>query len=96
MPQRRKNLYVLWARTLAVGISFSFVSPFLPLFLEEMGVTEGLEVWSSALYSAAFLSSCILSPLCRCWPSALVCVGCWGLQRRREWQSPRRKQWHIP
>ncbi len=63
MPQWRKNLYVLWAGTLAVGISFSFVSPFLPLFLEEMGVTKGLEAWSSALYSAAFLSSCILSPL---------------------------------
>ena len=63
MPQWRKNLYVLWAGTLTVGISFSFVSPFLPLFLEEMGVREGLEAWSSGLYSAAFLSSCILSPV---------------------------------
>lgn len=63
MQQWRKNLYVLWFGTLTAGISFSFVSPFLPLFLEQLGVGEGLEAWSSALYSAAFLSSCILSPV---------------------------------
>lgn len=63
MQQWQKNLYVLWFGTLVAAISFSFVSPFLPVYLEQMGVGEGLEAWSSALFSAAFVSSCILSPV---------------------------------
>ena len=63
MQQWQKNLYVLWFGTLIAAISFSFVSPFLPVFLEEMDVGDKLEAWSSALFSAAFLSSCLLSPV---------------------------------
>lgn len=63
MEQWQKNLYVLWFGTLIAAISFSFISPFLPVFLEQMGTKSNLEAWSGALYSASFMSSCILSPV---------------------------------
>jgi MFS family permease len=59
----QRNLYVLWFGVFIAAISFSFISPFLPLFLEQMGVVEDLEAWSGALFSAAFASSCILAPV---------------------------------
>ncbi len=57
MEQWQKNLYVLWFGTLIAFISFSFISPFLPVFLEQMGTKSNLEAWSGALYSASFMSS---------------------------------------
>jgi len=63
MQQWQKNLYVLWFGVFIAAISFSFISPFLPLFLEQMGVKDNLEAWSGALFSAAFASSCILAPV---------------------------------
>ncbi len=63
MEQWQKNLYVLWFGTFIAAISFSFISPFLPVFLEQLGTGSNLEAWSGAIFSASFLSGCILSPV---------------------------------
>lgn len=63
MEQWRKNLYVLWVGTFIAGMSFSLVSPFLPMLLRQVGVVEGLEVWSGIAFSASFIMSAVMSPV---------------------------------
>lgn len=59
----RRNLIVLWIGTVFGGISYSIVSPFLPSLLEQVGVTENLEVWSGWAFAATFYTSAVLAPI---------------------------------
>lgn len=64
MEQWKRNLYVLWFGTFVAAISFSLVTPFLPLFIkEELGVTNNIEIWSGIAVSASFVASAVLSPV---------------------------------
>lgn len=64
MEQWKRNLYVLWFGTFVAAISFSLVTPFLPLFLkDELGVTHNIEIWSGVAVSASFVASAVLSPV---------------------------------
>lgn len=64
MEQWKKNLYVLWFGTFIAAISFSLVTPFLPIFLKEgLGVVKNVEIWSGIAVSASFVSSAALSPV---------------------------------
>lgn len=63
MENWRRNLYILIAGNFVAATSFSLIMPFLPLFLREMGVQDGLEVWSGAAFAAAFVTSAIMSPI---------------------------------
>ena len=63
MEQWRRNLAVLWVGTVFGGISYSIVSPFLPSLLEQVGVTNNLEVWSGWAFAATFYTSAILAPV---------------------------------
>lgn len=62
MATWRKNLLILWIGSFITSASFSMVIPFLPLFLLQIGVRHGTELWSGALYSAAFLAGAISAP----------------------------------
>lgn len=62
MESWKKNLWILWFGSFIVSSSFSMVIPFLPLFLIELGVDSHLEMWSGALFSAAFLAGALSSP----------------------------------
>lgn len=46
-----------------VSASWTQVIPFLPLFLSQLGVTEGLNVWSGVVVSAHFVSSMFMLPV---------------------------------
>ncbi len=59
----RRNLSVLWVGTVFAGISFSLVSPFLPMLLKDVGVVENLEVWSGWAFAATFYTSALMAPL---------------------------------
>lgn len=63
MMQWRKNLYVLWVGTFVAGMSFSLVSPFLPMLLTQVGVVSGLKLWSGVAFSSSFVASAIMSPV---------------------------------
>ncbi|AZR74424.1 hypothetical protein BBF96_14125 [Anoxybacter fermentans] len=64
MEQWKKNLYVLWFGTFVAAVSFSLVTPFLPLFLkEELKVINNIEIWAGLLVSASFVTSAIMSPI---------------------------------
>lgn len=43
----------------------TMILPFLPLYLEELGVTneKSLSIWTGAIFSAAFLSGAIMAPI---------------------------------
>ncbi|HLT58999.1 MAG: MFS transporter [Limnochordales bacterium] len=63
IPYYRKNLYVLWVATFLVSASWTQIMPFLPLFLAEMGVTDGLDVWAGIAVSAHFVTGIFMMPV---------------------------------
>lgn len=60
----QKNLFVAWCGCFLTGVAFSLVMPFLPLYVEQLGVTDpqSLNLWSGAVFSITFLFSAIASP----------------------------------
>ncbi|MDI9260036.1 MFS transporter [Alicyclobacillus sendaiensis] len=62
METWQRNLVVLWIGTLLTSASYSMVIPFLPLFLLKIGVHQHTDIWSGALYSAAFVAGAIAAP----------------------------------
>ncbi|MDI3298681.1 MAG: MFS transporter [Bacillota bacterium] len=63
MQPWQKNLYVLWLGDLLVAAAFSLVMPFLPLYLEELGVRQGVARLSGLILSSAFVATALASPL---------------------------------
>lgn len=63
LPYYRRNLYVLSVAVFLVSASWTQVIPFLPLFLSQLGVDEGLNFWSGVVVSAHFVSSLFMLPV---------------------------------
>ena len=61
----KRNLTVTWFGCFLTGAAFSLVMPFLPLYVEQLGVTghSALNMWSGLVFSITFLFSAIASPL---------------------------------
>ncbi|MGF9821106.1 MFS transporter [Brevibacillus agri] len=61
----RRNLFILCAGQFLTMASLSCVTPFLPLYLQEMGVSDHGEVlwWTGAIYVANLLTAFLFSPL---------------------------------
>lgn len=60
----KRNLFVTWLGCFLTGTAFSLIMPFLPLYVETLGVTghEALNMWSGLVFSITFLFSAIASP----------------------------------
>ncbi|MGB7800131.1 multidrug efflux MFS transporter MdtG [Buttiauxella sp.] len=60
----KRNLTVAWLGCFLTGVAFSLVMPFLPLYVEHLGVTghSALNMWSGVVFSITFLFSAIASP----------------------------------
>lgn len=60
----KRNLTVAWLGCFLTGAAFSLVMPFLPLYVEQLGVTghSELNLWSGIVFSITFLFSAIASP----------------------------------
>ncbi len=65
MKNWRKSARFLWLCNFIVVAAMTMILPFLPLFLEELGVTgsQALSNWTGAVFSAAFLSGAIMAPV---------------------------------
>ncbi|RAL25688.1 MFS transporter [Thermoflavimicrobium daqui] len=65
MPFWRRNLYILMVCQFLVLGSMSMIMPFLPLYLQEMGMTDQSEVelWAGIIFGANFLSAFIFAPI---------------------------------
>lgn len=60
----KRNLYVVWFGCFLTGAAFSLIMPFLPLYVEELGITDpgSLSLWTGAVFSITFLFSAIAAP----------------------------------
>lgn len=69
----KRNLTVTWLGCF-YGAAFSLVMPFLPLYVEQLGVTghSALNMWSGLVFSITFLFSAIASPF---WGGLLIARG---------------------
>ncbi|EMQ5221046.1 multidrug transporter, partial [Shigella sonnei] len=49
----KRNLIVAWLGCFLTGAAFSLVMPFLPLYVEQLGVTghSALNMWSGIVFS---------------------------------------------
>lgn len=65
LPLWKKNLYVCWFGAFATAAGMSQIVPFLPLYIEQLGIhnTSDVERWAGLVFGATFLVSAIVSPL---------------------------------
>ena len=61
----KRNLYICCLSTFIVSIGMSQLSPLLPLYVAEMGITDvgEIERWSGIIYSVNFITLAIFSPI---------------------------------
>ncbi|MFB4162549.1 MFS transporter [Alteribacillus sp. JSM 102045] len=61
----KKNLYILTASLFIVMAAMTMIIPFLPLYLQELGVTdpEQVSIWSGVIFGINFFSAFLVSPL---------------------------------
>ncbi|WP_099221785.1 multidrug efflux MFS transporter [Listeria costaricensis] len=65
MQDWKKNLYVVWIGCFLTGTGLNLIMPFLPLYIEELGVhnPDQVSLWSGIALSSTFLVSAIMSPI---------------------------------
>jgi len=61
----KRTLYIVWAAELIAIAGFSFVLPFLPYYVQELGVTDlhQVELWSGVLFAAHAIPMAIFAPI---------------------------------
>ncbi len=64
LPPWRRNLYALMISVFVSFSGFTFVSPFLPLFIKQLGVTDDGDaaLWSGVIFGVSPLISGVLAP----------------------------------
>ena len=64
-PLYKRNLLVLWFGNFTTGVGISLVTPFLPLYIDTLGVftLSELSFWSGVIIAAPFLMQIFVSPL---------------------------------
>ncbi|MGA9348829.1 MAG: MFS transporter [Anaerolineae bacterium] len=61
----QRNLYVIWVAELVAIAGFSVTLPFLPYYVQELGVTdlEQVEIWSALLVTGQAVTMAIFAPI---------------------------------
>ncbi|MBW5892620.1 multidrug efflux MFS transporter [Pectobacterium polaris] len=65
METWKLNLFSAWLGCFFTGLAMSQILPFLPLYIEQLGVHshESLSLWSGLIFSSSFLISAAVAPL---------------------------------
>ena len=65
METWKLNLISVWLGCFFTGMAMSQILPFLPLYIEQLGVTDhaSLSLWSGLVFSGTFLVSAVVAPL---------------------------------
>jgi DHA1 family multidrug resistance protein-like MFS transporter len=65
MPQWRRTLYTIWLTEFIAVLGFNFVLPFIPYYIEELGVTgqQQVALWAGLATSVMSLGSAIMAPI---------------------------------
>jgi DHA1 family multidrug resistance protein-like MFS transporter len=61
----KRNLWTIWASQLVAIAGFSVVFPFLPYYVQELGITElhEVELWTGVLFAAQAVTMAIFAPI---------------------------------
>lgn len=61
----KRTLWILWAADFFIAAGMSLVVPFLPLYIDKLGVhnLQEIELWSGWVFSAQFVTSVIFQPI---------------------------------
>jgi DHA1 family multidrug resistance protein-like MFS transporter len=64
-PRWQVTLYAVWSAQLCAMIGFSFVMPFIPFYIRELGVTDPrwLPIWAGLLVSGSGVAMSLVAPL---------------------------------
>ena len=65
MPHWRRTLYTVWFTEFIAIVGFSFVIPFIPYYIQELGVTDRQQVvlWAGLATSLMSVSFAIMAPI---------------------------------
>ncbi len=65
MESWKVNIISVWFGCFFTGLAISQILPFLPLYVEQLGVTshQALSMWSGLTFSVTFLVSAVVSPM---------------------------------
>ncbi len=63
MPQWKRNVYVLWVAVFIAAICWTSIMPFFPVYLQQLGVNQGVEFWSGVIISLSAACSMVMSPV---------------------------------
>jgi DHA1 family multidrug resistance protein-like MFS transporter len=65
MEAWKRNLYILWVAQVVAISGFAVVFPFLPYYVQELGVTElhQVELWSGVLFATQAVTMAIFAPI---------------------------------
>ncbi len=63
LPQWKRNVYVIWLALFVAAICWTMVMPFIPVYLQQLGMTSGVEFWSGLIISVASFCSMVMSPV---------------------------------
>ncbi len=65
MPQWRRTLITVWITQFMSVAGFSFVVPFLPYYVQELGITDMREItlWAGAITSVQAISMALVAPV---------------------------------
>jgi len=65
MESWKKNLYSLWCAQFVAAMGLSLVTPFLPFYLRDLGISgdTSVKIWSGVAYAAPFVISAFMQPL---------------------------------
>lgn len=61
----KKNLFIVWLGCFLTGTGLNLIMPFLPLYIEQLGVhnQQAVSIWSGIALSSTFLVSAVMSPI---------------------------------
>ncbi|MFC7391802.1 MFS transporter [Scopulibacillus cellulosilyticus] len=65
MHNWKRSVKILWLCNFMINAGMTMIMPFLPLFLETLGVHRHheLSLWTGVIFSATFLSGAIMAPI---------------------------------
>ena len=65
MVDWKRNLYVIAAAELVAISGFAMVIPFLPFYVQELGVTDPdqVKIWSGWLFAAPSIAMAVMAPI---------------------------------
>jgi len=63
LPQWKRNIYILWLSLFVSAICWTMVMPFIPLYLEQLGVSEGAEFWAGVIIAVSAVCQMVMSPI---------------------------------